>query len=319
MNAFISDIQNEVLIQEAEDYAVFQLSVKEGRGIATVYPLFCGIELIMLNINSPQYHPRIHKKKNALEINYCLSGRAEFTMEDGYLQYIGQGDIFISPLHNHSDRIELPLSQYSGILLYIDFDILDITSLSILLGDNFNIQKVLTRFFNSNQYFLLQARESTIHFFSELPSIAIKRLNAYYRLKALEIMLFLESIDPNIEKRAKAYNRSQVDVVKKVEKYMTNHLEQRLTIDELSQEFCISATALKSLFKEIYGKPIFTYMKDYRIQKAKDLLIESDYNISEIATIVGYKSQSKFGAVFRDTTGLTPFEYRKKLVSQASN
>ncbi|MCO5384957.1 MAG: AraC family transcriptional regulator [Desulfosporosinus sp.] len=142
-------------------------------------------------------------------------------------------------------------------------------------------------------------------------------MHAYYRLKALEILLFLESIDPKKEKRTKAYNRSQVDVVKKVEKYMTNHLEQRLTIDELSQEFCISTTALKSLFKEIYGKPIFTYMKDYRIQRAKALLIETDYNISEIATIVGYESQSKFGVVFRDKTGLTPSEYRKKLGSQA--
>ena len=35
------------------------------------------------------------------------------------------------------------------------------------------------------------------------------------------------------------------------------------------------------------------------------MLIESDYNISEIATKVGYESQSKFGAVFRNITGLT--------------
>ena len=319
MNTFISHIQNEVLIQEAEDYGVFQLSVKEGHGIATVYPLFRGMELIMFNINAPQYQPKIHKKKNALEINYCLSGRAEFTMGDGCLQYIGQGDFFLSALHNHSDSIELPLSQYSGIVLYIDFDILDITSLSMLLGDNFSIQKVLTRFFHSDQCFLLQARETTINFFAELPSIALKRLHAYYRLKALEILLFLESIDPKQEKPVKAYNRSQVDVVKKIEKYITNHLEQRLTIDELSQKFCISATALKSLFKEIYGRPISTYMKDYRIQKAKALLVESDYNISEIATIVGYESQSKFGAVFRNMTGLTPSEYRKRLGGQVGD
>ena len=67
---------------------------------------------------------KVHKDKNVLEINYCLSGRAEFTMKDGCLQYIGEGDIFISTLENHSDSIELPLSQYSGIILYIDFDTL---------------------------------------------------------------------------------------------------------------------------------------------------------------------------------------------------
>ncbi|MFA6619184.1 MAG: helix-turn-helix domain-containing protein [Candidatus Neomarinimicrobiota bacterium] len=45
---------------------------------------------------------------------------------------------------------------------------------------------------------------------------------------------------------------------------------------------------------------------------AKALLMESDYNISEIASIVGDESQSKFGSVFRNITGCTPSEYRKK-------
>jgi AraC-like DNA-binding protein len=318
MNTFISHFQKEVLIEETKDYRIYNLSVIEGDGIASVYPLFPGMELIMFNINGPKYYPKVHKDKNVLEINYCLSGRAEFTMKDGCLQYIGEGDIFISTLENHSDSIELPLSQYSGIILYIDFDTLDTTHISMILGDNMNIQKVLTGFLSCDQCFLLQARETTINFFAELSSIAHERLKAYYRLKALEILIFLEGIDLKNEKRVKAYNRSQVDIVKKIEKYITDHLEQRLTIDELSQEFCISATALKSLFKEIYGKPISTYMKDFRIQKAKAMLIESDYNISEIATKVGYESQSKFGAVFRNITGLTPSEYRKKLGSQTS-
>ena len=75
-----------------------------------------------------------------------------------------------------------------------------------------NIQKVLTGFLSCDQCFLLQARETTINFFAELSSIAHERLKAYYRLKALEILIFLEGIDLKNEKRVKAYNRSQVDL-----------------------------------------------------------------------------------------------------------
>ena len=71
----------------------------------------------------------------------------------------------------------------------------------MILGDNMNIQKVLTGFLSCDQCFLLQARETTINFC--LSSIAHERLKAYYRLKALEILIFLEGIDLKNEKRAK--------------------------------------------------------------------------------------------------------------------
>lgn len=312
MNSFISNFQNEKLIERSEDCAIFQLALDKGSGTAIVYPLFYGIEMIVLDINAPQYLPSINKKQNVFEINYCLSGRAECKMDDGCLQYIGQGDIFLTALHNHSNSMEFPLNHYRGIVLYIDLDNIDIDFTRMLLGNAFNMKEMLARFFENDQCFLLQAREATIHFFANLCSIDKNRLVEYYRLKTLELMLYLESIDPKIEKRTKVYTRSQVDVVKQIAEHMTDNLNRRITIDELSQKFCISATALKNLFKEIYGKPISTYMKEYRIQKAKAMLIETDQSILEIAMAVGYESQSKFGAVFRDMTGLTPLDYRRK-------
>lgn len=54
--------------------------------------------------------------------------------------------------------------------------------------------------------------------------------------------------------------------MKMVKKYMMNHLEQRLTIEKLSQEFCISTTALKPLFKWI-GLLLYMIMTEWPIRE----------------------------------------------------
>lgn len=306
----ISHFKNETLIKHCKDYTAFQLN--KGSGTATIYRVFRGIEVIELDIQAPQYLPKGSKSNNALEINYCLSGRAECKMEDGCVQYIGQGDLFLTTVQNHSDSIDLPLKYYSGLVFHIDFDQVDEQSISALLGDTLHAEKIFKPLFQYDQCFFLQAREITLHFFAERNSIAPERKRSYYRLKTLGLLLYLEQIDPNAEKRGQVYTIYQIDIIKQIELKLTTNLQRRITIDDLSREFNISKTAIKTLFKEVYGKPISAYMKVYRLQRAKTLLMESDHSISEIATQVGYQSQSKFGAVFRSETGFTPYEYRKK-------
>ncbi|WP_208888255.1 helix-turn-helix domain-containing protein [Roseburia intestinalis] len=62
----------------------------------------------------------------------------------------------------------------------------------------------------------------------------------------------------------------------------------------------MNTTTLKSVFKAVYGMPIASYMKEYRMKLASNMLLQEDKSISEIAAAVGYKSQSKFTSAFRD-------------------
>ncbi|MEI3611552.1 helix-turn-helix domain-containing protein [Pseudogracilibacillus sp. SO30301A] len=93
---------------------------------------------------------------------------------------------------------------------------------------------------------------------------------------------------------------------------MTEQLEQRCTIDELARQFCISPTALKTTFKGVYGVSIGAYMKNYRIKKAASMLLKTQESIGDVASTVGYKSQSKFGAAFKEMYKISPLEYRSK-------
>ena len=85
----------------------------------------------------------------------------------------------------------------------------------------------------------------------------------------------------------------------------------RVSFEELSKQYLMNTTTLKSVFKAVYGMPIASYMKEYRMKSASNMLLQKDKSISEIAAAVGYKSQSKFTSAFRDIFQILPTAYQK--------
>ena len=84
------------------------------------------------------------------------------------------------------------------------------------------------------------------------------------------------------------------------------------TIEELSAQFHINPTTLKTEFKRIYGQPIAAYMKSYRMQHAAQMLRQTEASIANIAAALGYENQSKFSQAFRDVMGVLPKDFRRK-------
>ncbi len=104
---------------------------------------------------------------------------------------------------------------------------------------------------------------------------------------------------------------ANVNIILQVHDFLVQDICSRHTIEELSRRFSINQTTLKTAFKAVYGQPVASYMKDYRIKKAKELLLHTDSPIAEIASRVGYENQSKFTQAFKEVTGMLPKEYRK--------
>ena len=99
--------------------------------------------------------------------------------------------------------------------------------------------------------------------------------------------------------------------IQEIHQLLTENLSQRYTIDALSKQFFIDSSTLKREFRRIYGLPIATYLKEYRIHKAMELLSSTNDSIASIAAQVGYETQSKFAAAFKETTKYSPSAYRK--------
>ena len=104
---------------------------------------------------------------------------------------------------------------------------------------------------------------------------------------------------------------SQTEIIHHVHQYLLDHVGERITIEELSKQFLMNKTTLKQTFKAVYGTSIAAHMKIHRLEKAASLLRQSEDSIAQIAQAVGYESQSRFTAAFKESFGLLPTEYRK--------
>ena len=103
----------------------------------------------------------------------------------------------------------------------------------------------------------------------------------------------------------------QIETIRAVHDYLTQHLSSRVTIDELSRMFLMNPSTMKALFKSVYGSSLASHIREHRMQHAAKLLLEGDENVAQVARAVGYESQSKFSTEFHKAFGVLPTEYRR--------
>lgn len=94
--------------------------------------------------------------------------------------------------------------------------------------------------------------------------------------------------------------------------YVYTHLGERITVDELANAINISPTYLSRIFKQEVGVSVSEYIRQRKIDAAKNLLCYSRYELSDIASMLSYSSQSHFIQQFRAAVGMTPKAYRDK-------
>lgn len=99
---------------------------------------------------------------------------------------------------------------------------------------------------------------------------------------------------------------------REIHAYLIAHLDKRVTIEELSKRFLMNPTSLKAAFKAAYGTSLAAHVKAHRMQKAAELLRQTELSGAEIAKRVGYESQSRFAAGFKEAYGVLPTEYRRR-------
>lgn len=119
-------------------------------------------------------------------------------------------------------------------------------------------------------------------------------------------------LDADVNESAQGCTAEQLETIRRVHDALTGDLASRVTIDALSRRFLMNPSTMKEVFKAVYGKSIAAHVREHRMERAAELLRETDASMAEIAAAVGYESASKFSAEFRKAHGLLPTEYRKR-------
>lgn len=99
--------------------------------------------------------------------------------------------------------------------------------------------------------------------------------------------------------------------VKKTIKLIHDYYKDGITLDEIAGRLNITPEYLSAQFQKEMGLNFSSYIRNYRIGKAKHLLVGSNMKVYEVARQVGYQDSKYFSRVFRQVTGQKPDEYRK--------
>lgn len=103
-------------------------------------------------------------------------------------------------------------------------------------------------------------------------------------------------------------------VVDQIKEIIHRRYPEKISIEDISKAVYLSGRHANALFKKETGKTIFDYVIEVRIEKAKLLLRETDSKVAVVAEEVGYLNTSYFCLAFKKNVGMTPAEYKSKVV-----
>lgn len=139
-------------------------------------------------------------------------------------------------------------------------------------------------------------------------------ITVYLAFPGMELLLMLTELDFDMGKVDYVYySQAQRNCIRQIHDFMVDHIAEHYTIGELAERFKISPTAMKNCFKGMYGVPIYTYIRTYRLQIAEHLLREGRLSVAEIAAKIRYTNPNKFTSAFCSEYGIPPTQYQKNV------
>ena len=108
-------------------------------------------------------------------------------------------------------------------------------------------------------------------------------------------------------------NNSTVGLIK--EFIAARYQDETLSIKDISEHVFLSSSYICTLFKNETGQTLNQYLTDFRIDKAKKLLTDPRYKITDISARVGYSDGNYFGKTFKKLVGMSPSEYREQALN----
>lgn len=281
----------------------------------TAYELFPGVVLAFNDFHMASFDSSFSPGQRMFAVDYCREGRMEYTAAENALSYTKAGDLKLDRRLSHQGRFVFPSCHYHGITVAFDLDTAD-ASLTQQMKDFPVLPSALAEKFQLGVYpRVFHSGELPARVFEEMYQIPESIRLPYLKVKVLELLLYLQAMEVPAETDTPYFYRTQVEKVKAIRDYLADHLTESPTQAELSRQFDVPLTAMKSCFKSVYGVSIGAWVTACRMDRAAQLLQQgrSGGTVAEIAAAVGYDSASKFAAVFKKATGRTPAEYRNEI------
>ena len=276
-----------------------------------------GEKFLCLRIHNQNSDDRVFKKDidaSYIQFHFCLKGDLDFIFNEGnYSLNLSTNKFLI--LYN--PKKDLPVN-------------INLKSNSIFISALISINKFHKLFSqdghkidflsgdNSNQkyYKELEINNSMLLVLSQMLKYRTSSItkDLYLKSKIYEIFSLIFNSENNNEddKCPFILNDDQLRKIRLAKDIILERFNEPPTLVELSEEINLGLRQLKQGFKETYGKPVFQYLLDYKMDKAAKLLSEGKYNVNEVSIELGYSNSSHFIHAFKKKFGITPLSFIKQ-------
>lgn len=298
------------VLKSSDDQIIFDLK-SGGAGTMHMMQPFVGMLIAHHNVNTKGFALATHDIGEGLKLNYCIEGRLEIHMKESRVLYMAPGDISVETSTAWS--FNFPCGFYRGVELFITEEFFSHQPLFFTEAGILMPQVMSSLCPDRMRNWIRRASENASFLLSELAKEPSISWPSKARLLIAQLLLCLaEEGAPMRETETPLFTKKQVEIAEKACELFCSDLSKRHSIDEVAREFQVSATSLKNYFQGVYGSSISAYLKQRRIEAAKELLKTSDAKVSRVAASVGYANPGKFSQAFKEHTGSTPLSWRKK-------
>ncbi|WP_395013771.1 AraC family transcriptional regulator [Robinsoniella peoriensis] len=247
-----------------------------------------------------------HYHKNRLEFVTIINGHQQYSVNGHNYHLFGQ-DVFTTfPDEPHGNN-----NSHQAVCEFIWFQI-DMTKCSNFLGLSPPLSDILyqklscykkrtNKVGNSELLLLMQSFD---YFCSEDP--AWKLLGHSLFLSFLTRLTLTENISQDIS----------CDIQKAID-FIKENITEYINFSSISEVCNLSVSRLKTKFKEQMGITPREYINSLKVEYAKNMLLDENYNITDVAFDLNFSSSNYFSSVFKQFTGFTPSQYRD-LISHGS-
>lgn len=299
------------VIEGSDHTVVMQARSDSGTGTMTVSEVLPGVRISYNDFHMQEIKSEFAANAELLCVDHCREGRIEQEIRPGVFRYAEAGDLRVDNRMKHDTNFYFPLSHYHGISIGFEPRTADQYIRRLFPDFPVSIAGLRRKYCSESDCFFIRGEASIDHIFSELYNVPQNIKKHYMTIKILELLLYLGGLETeNGGARRPYFYKSQTEKVKAIHALITEDFRTRYTLDELAERFDISPTGMKNCFKAVYGKPVCSYLRSLRMNRAATLLRTTKMRVSRIAGEVGYDSPSKFACAFQREMRVSPLEYR---------
>ncbi|MFI8377875.1 helix-turn-helix domain-containing protein [Leeuwenhoekiella sp. NPDC079379] len=137
----------------------------------------------------------------------------------------------------------------------------------------------------------------------------------YFKGKAYELLslYFNRPSEADTEQCPFLVDEDNVAKIKRAKDIIIARMAEPPSLQELADEINLSINKLKEGFKQIYGDSVYSFLFDYKMEVARQLLASGSHNVNEVGLKIGYSTASHFIAAFKKQYGTTPKKYIQSL------